>query len=815
MTRRLSHLFAPYRFTIPRTLKAGLFALGLAVGVGGWATAQESPSDNELAQLLANLQRKADDISLAIGQRESIIQEMAGALDRAARRSSDADQRQARWAQAIEILDAFNDKHQGHPRSREFQLQAAVFRWAQGQSRREFAELNPGDLKAAEQAKPALDDAVARLKAIPLEGVENVLADNVRFRLAQALADRADLEPAASADRRSTEAEALEVLRQPVSEPELQGFTGLLRADLLRRAGQFKEAAEALEAAGKTAPPPPERETLEVKLGLLCGEKKYALAAETVRASHLSEPAKELELVKLRLNELAALAHGGDRFSIEKDLLQLMSQLRARKTIETRLALAALGRSGIDPDSRHQPEIWDLLAEAKVLFGDPEGAAKLEERAAQRAAEQGQPEAAAGFRLRGGGFLFQAGKFHDADAVLSRVADDPKAGAQRARAGMLRCLARGRALAQGAPGATPAGYAQALNEQIKTFPKEPTTDEARWLLAALLQAAGEIGKARALWRDISPGSPRWVDAQTAIADLERKDLESQLKIGDHAALLAAYRRASEHLDASLKEARGQSDQIALWLAQLRLNAVPTVGRPQLALALVERLGRLPLSPVDRYRTRLLKMITLVEVGPPYLESERDAQTHLTWAEPSARGAFLDATRLIDECASHSEVLLAQRRFGLILRLLLQPVVAQENEDDRWTPEERAELRLRLARAYLFLGDEASARGTLRSWTGPPRSAGDDMLCDLADTYNRLEAYEMAIDVERLRSKNLTAGSPAWFEARYGLALAYFRSGQLKEAAKLIDATAILHPHLGGGTLEKKFIKLRQRLGTNP
>ncbi len=32
------------------------------------------------------------------------------------------------------------------------------------------------------------------------------------------------------------------------------------------------------------------------------------------------------------------------------------------------------------------------------------------------------------------------------------------------------------------------------------------------------------------------------------------------------------------------------------------------------------------------------------------------------------------------------------------------------------------------------------------------------------------------------------------------------------AAQLIDATAILHPELGGGTLEKKFIRLRQRLG---
>jgi hypothetical protein len=278
--------------------------------------------------------------------------------------------------------------------------------------------------------------------------------------------------------------------------------------------------------------------------------------------------------------------------------------------------------------------------------------------------------------------------------------------------------------------------------------------------------------------------------------------------------MAGYRRASENLTASLEQARTDAEKAALWLAQARLNAVPTVGRPQLALALVDRLGRLPLSAVNRYRTRLLRMIVRVEVGPPYLESEREAQSHSAWAEPSARWAFLDAARLIDECATHSEVVLGQRRFGLILRLLLQPA-AQENDEEKWSASERAEIKLRLTRAYLFLGDDISARVTLRTWGGLPPSASDELLGDLADTYNRLEAYELAIDVQRLRSKNLITGSPSWFEARYGLALAYFHSGQLKEAAQLIDATAILHPNLGGGTIEKKFIKLRQRLGSNP
>ena len=55
------------------------------------------------------------------------------------------------------------------------------------------------------------------------------------------------------------------------------------------------------------------------------------------------------------------------------------------------------------------------------------------------------------------------------------------------------------------------------------------------------------------------------------------------------------------------------------------------------------------------------------------------------------------------------------------------------------------------------------------------------------------------------------GSLAWLDARYGLALALYRSGKADEARLIIDATAILHPELGGGDLSEKFERLRQRL----
>jgi hypothetical protein len=774
---------------------------------------QEPPPDDELAMHLANLKQQIGDMSLPMARRENLAIGMAGTLDRAAQTASSDDQRQARWAQAIELLDSFNTQNPGHARAREFQLQAAVYRWAQGRVWRGQSELNPAEPSLRQQAMASMDDAVTRLRAISAGEAGDVLGDNLRFRLARALADRAELESGDTAQLRAQQADALDLLGQPISEPGLKGFAALLKADLLRRANRADEAMALVDDAAKSEPALPEREILDVRIPVLTAQKKFDAADAALRTSHLDEPIKEMGLFQVRLAELSSLAPGADKFPVEKALFRELKTLRDRKVPESRLALADLAQSGIDPDSRHEPEVWDILAEAHEVVGDAQKAGALEEQAALRALALGRPDAAR-FRLRGGGFLFQAGKYVDADDMLSKVIADPKGGALRAKASMLRGLARGRALAAGLPGITPAAYAQALDEQVRDFPDDPATDEARWLLGSLARASGDSSRAEASWSAIPHGSARWLDARLALAEIKRTALESHLVAGDHHALTEEYQSAHREISETLRIARSEAETIELSLALARFDLVPGVGHPQPVVALTQRIQRMNLTPLGRYRARLLYTIAQCQVGR-YVEAEREAQNHASWAEPSARETFLDAVSLLDQSAASSEMDLPQRRFGMVLRLLIQPLLRDAEADSdnaRWTSDQRAELQMRLARALLYLGDDRGARMALRGWAGPPRSLGDALLRDLADTYNRLEAYELAIDVERLRAKALTTGSPAWFDARYGLALAYFHAGRQKEAAQLIDATAILHPELGGGTLQKKFIRLRQRLG---
>src|SRR5262249_14309736 len=161
--------------------------------------------------------------------------------------------------------------------------------------------------------------------------------------------------------------------------------------------------------------------------------------------------------------------------------------LRGSQATESRLALLEMARAGIEPGAGERPDAWDALADAYQAAGELPKAAAAASRAADLAAASDRPAPAHAARLPAGDVSFPAGRFAEADAALSGVAGDPAAGSIRPRAGMLRALARGRALASHQPGVSPAAYAEALERQVRDFPDDPFTHEARWLLGELMR----------------------------------------------------------------------------------------------------------------------------------------------------------------------------------------------------------------------------------------------------------------------------------------------------------------------------------------
>ena len=430
------------------------------VCVVGWgliiapvASAQAPMADDELARHLTTIRSQIENVTIDLGRREELALEMAGTLDRAAQSSPDSNVRRRRWSDAIELLDRFLTKNPDPPRERQLRFQAAVLRWAQGRSWTETGLLGPDDQKPRQEAVAALDNAIERFRSVAGRGNNPTLVDNFRFRLAEALADRAELEPAGTPGRPSQESEALDLLDQAPAETALAGFWHLLKADLLRRLGKPVEAEKEIATAVKSTPAPPPREVAEVQVPLLIDLKCFGEAVKSLESSHLDKPLMALWMVRVRLAQLASQPAGPERFNLESELFGSIKELRAGASLEQRLALRDLARSALAPDLKQPPDVWESLADAYGVAGEPAKAGAEMVRAADRAAALGQAAGAAAYRLRGGGYLFQAGLYLEADKVLSRAAADPAAGAMRAKAGMLRCSGRrGRA-----PGVGPTG----------------------------------------------------------------------------------------------------------------------------------------------------------------------------------------------------------------------------------------------------------------------------------------------------------------------------------------------------------------------
>src|SRR5262249_55493658 len=159
--------------------------------------------------------------------------------------------------------------------------------------------------------------------------------------------------------------------------------------------------------------------------------------------------------------------------------------------------------------------------------------------------------------------------------------------------------------------------------------------------------------------------------------------------------------------------------------------------------LCERILRSAGQVEQHDRARRLQIVALAELNH-FVEAEQLARAE---AQRAPLRELLETARVLDSIATETESDLRMRRFGLILRILLAPVLERLN--DR-TPADQTEAKLRHTRALLLSGDEDRARASLAEGLGMSSGLGDRLLKDLADVYVRLGAFKIAADVHRLR-----------------------------------------------------------------
>jgi hypothetical protein len=776
--------------------------LGLMLAIGSNPPCRGDVPD--LAELRAAL---AND-SIPIVDRVRRALEGSVALDQAAQQSILPSDRRARWSRAVALLDEFLDKHPEVEAAPLIRFQASVYRWAEGQSFAEQAELAPSDLKLRQGAIRTLDDSIRRLRGIEIkpDDAAEPFAQNVRFRLAQSIADRSKLEPAGDPKRLVLEREALALLDGSFATPGLRPFVRLLRSELANRLGLFGQAQIEIEQAEKLNPAPPVEALLDAKVVALCGRSQFDQAKAVVGSAKVSEPFKRLLNLRIALARRREAPPGRERNEIDAEACRLAEPFRGASSPEGRRGLMELARTIDEPPADAPPDWWDLLAEGHLRLGDPVRAGRLDAKGGDRAEVAGQSEKAASLRYKAGAYLFEAGKFADADRRLTQVLDQVAAPRDlRARAGMLRALARGRAIATQDPDASMASYLSALEAQVRDYPNEPSTGEARWLLGQIRLSAGRVDDAMRLWAGVTHGHARWLETRMLIADRQREAVESQRINRDSSLVTAKMDIARKFLKDALDLTREGPEFIALTLLLARLELTPDAGRPAVALDACERVLKLAAKAEQHQAARLYRIVALAESNRA-VEAERAARLEIGTDDLTR---LFPALRLLDRAACEADSEVTRRRIGLIARVITSKMI---DRLDLLPEVSRDEAHLHHARALLLSGDSAAARKEIADWGGPVGEIDDELLWELADLYQRLDAFTLAIDAERYRSGRLTPGSLAWFESRYGMALAYFRADRPKDARQLIEATAILHPDLGGGELKVRFERLRQKIG---
>ena len=759
-----------------------------------------APAD-ELDQHAAAQRKLIEDTRRPIAIRERLALELASALDRAAQSSTKLDERRRRWDEAISLLEGFNEQTRRHIQAEAFALQAAIYRWAIGRDDASVAESRPADAEARRRAGQGLDAAIARLRSLE-SAQKEPLGSNVRYRLAQALADRADLEAVAEA-RASAREEAARLLSKPCHEPGLRGYGEALRAELLAHLGRFEEAEAALKSA-EGPNPPPAADLRAARVEVALAHEQPDVAWHAAQGARPDEPGAAALAVRVRLAQRAARPPGPSRDEAEVDAFRRLDTFRAADPAGARPVLAELARRVERPCAAVGPEGWDTLAEARLVVGDPEGACNLAAEGAELADAIGRPERARPLRFRAGAIAFQAGKFVRAEALLAPLAADADAGPLRPKASLLRALSLGRARALGEAGASTDRYRLALESHLRDHPTDPTSNEARWLLGRLRLDAGDRAGAVAIWSAIAAETPRRLDARLALGSLLRRDVEEAMLGGDLDAGRARLALAASQNHESLAEATRPADRAELSLAGATLDLIPGLEHPEQARRAVDPLVAAAPSTALQARARLIRAVAQAEAGR-YLDAERDARDAL----PVATAAdLLTAARLLDRFATAADTDLVRRRVGTMTRSIADRTL---DSSGSLTPAETYEANLRRVRSALHRGEVGPARALLRSWSGPNDPPDNDTLRDLADTYARLDDADAASDAYRLLMGRCSAGTPPWFDARLGLATALAQSGRVDQARQLVEATAILHAGLGGGTLKARFERLRGRL----
>lgn len=797
---------------------------------------------------------------LSLPLRTDLTLELARTRIEHALYSSEAEQDEL-WKQARQVIDDLLKAEPANPRAILLEIQRALIPATSGHWMRWMAELQPDDVATARRAAQDLNESLAELRR--LDGVigEQVrkgsvvrpvpgglsqaewrsLGQHVRQHEGLALVDLAHAQPAGSPESAAALLEAQKVLKPLADSTEDDDSAWTSRVALVecsRLLGDAPRTLRDLQSLEKRSPPRAVADRLLAeRLRLAFTQDRLDEVASLLEAREQQrEPLSDelgflqAELLARRVREAnpGNLPDAGESLSPLEDAVTSLQRdfggywgMRAERLLDR-----------AREERRFGPELAMLSRQAQWAFrqGSLSESAGLYGKAAALAHRQERNDLAFQFGYMRGSIEIKGQLWGEAAADLLELVEKFPADPKVAEAHLLAAYALERLYVEKPTRQRREELIRVLEEHRSRYPEPATRGEATWMLAELAERRGQFTVALKLYDEIPRGQARGPEALAAAGRCYEKILDRLKELQQPAD--AWEREAITTLQSGLRETEAAKDPLsrpqadaAIRLARFLLQRRPTdfVTADRWLQRVIESLA--PPAPEVSSKT------PVPAVGPAPADELRTAALRLRIVSLAGQGKYQDARQQLEQLTAGSPSQMLQVLSGLAsissndkqdpFRELgsLQLQAAKKLDEERSTLSEADRRRLDecLAQGYAATGETKQA---VRIYESLIHGAGRDrrLLTSLAELLGRDRDRDLVRRAPEIWQKigGLSEdGSDEWLAARYQLCRSLLAAGNKAEACKLLKATRLLYPKLGGDKLRARFTELESKCGDKP
>jgi tetratricopeptide (TPR) repeat protein len=765
--------------------------------------------------------------------------ELANILATRAQAEGRATTRAELWQQASTLLRNFLQQHEQHPQAVTLNFQLGMYELAQGELVRQQARLTPQDSELTLSARSLLQAAVQSFRQVETDATQALkkrppgdnssadiptqtqlrnLTSNSRFRMAQALLGLALTYPRHSADQTDAASQAKNQFdaftqRYSTNDLTLESFLG--RAECLRLLGDSTEALKCINELSK--PGTPEKyfaRSVALRAQLHFDQKNPALARNVIDDSRklLATPNAELDLLSVQaLLELARQQSRGQADLVARQLvataLQQIEEIEKTHgpywASRCELLLAELATENLLVED---PAVLVRMADGQFRRGDPAGTIHTLDRAVKLTKERGDTNRTVELAFRTASIQLQQREIEDAAERFADIAGTYANHPTAPQAHFMVAYCLGQLYATAATPERLANYERSLERHLRSFGADESAHEVRWWLGSLRISQRRWSEAVALLKEIPDGHKQFLAARDQLRRAYESWLQDLTQRSQPVDTVVAD--AIQFLKSTLSgrpAKQWQASDVALALALARFNLHPAVSRTKDA---EEVLGQILFGQVanDTERGEARRLIVAALLAQDKFDEARQMIETEFVGIPQELFAVAQA---LEEAATRSP----ESRRQQIGKLQLVVAERLVRSAEQLTREQSLQAQILLAMAYANAGQAARADELFAKLRD---RAGNDprLLQAQAECLMQLGRYAQARETWRQALSRLREGTPAWYHAKYNLALACYHSAEIAQAVKIIQVTELLHPDLGGPDMKAKFEQLKAKCRSN-